>query len=196
MKTQTLLLINGAETRGVAQGQLSQELIELACHELQNHYNILQTTVADGYNVREEQEKFKQADVILFQYPVFWFSVPAGLKAYLDEVYEHGVFFEGSERYGEGGLLKGKHYLLSTTWNAPEEAFLDKEYFFDGRLQEEVLVAMHKAQQYIGMQPLASFAAFDVVANPRLDKLRDSWRRHLHQVLIKQVEPESVLDCA
>ncbi|BFM14778.1 NAD(P)H-dependent oxidoreductase [Maricurvus nonylphenolicus] len=196
MKTQTLLLINGAESRGVAQGQLSQTLIELASNELQNHFNILQTTVADGYNVREEQEKFKQADVVLFQYPVFWFSVPAGLKAYMDEVYEHGVFFEGSDRYGEGGLLRGKRYLLSTTWNAPEEAFLDKAHFFDGRLQKEVLVAMHKAQQYVGMRPLASFAAFDVVANPRLDKLRESWRRHLHQELIKQIEPESTLEIA
>lgn len=190
MKKQTLLLINGAETRGVAQGELTQALFELAGKELQAHFNILQTTVAAGYSVSEEQEKFKQADIVLFQYPVFWFSVPARLKAYIDEVYEVGVFFEGSERYGEGGLLKGKRYLISTTWNAPQEAFSNTDQFFEGDLLEDILVAMHKTQQYVGMTPLPSFGAFDVVANPRVDRLRKSWSKHLQDELISLVTPE------
>ncbi len=190
MKKQTLLLINGAEARGVAQGELSQTLIELAAKELQVHFNILQTTVAAGYSVSEEQEKFKQADIVLFQYPVFWFSVPAGLKAYLDEVYEFGVFFEGSERYGEGGLLTGKRYLISTTWNAPQEAFSNTDQFFEGDLLEDILVSMHKTQQYVGMKPLPSFGAYDVVNNPRVESLRKSWARHLHEELISLVTPQ------
>jgi NADPH dehydrogenase (quinone) len=190
MKKQTLLLINGAEARGVAQGELNQALLELASKELQAHFNILQTTVAAGYSVSEEQEKFKQADIVLFQYPVFWFSVPARLKAYLDEVYEFGVFFEGSERYGEGGLLTGKRYLISTTWNAPEEAFSNEDHFFEGCLLEDILVAMHKTQQYVGMTPLPSFGAYDVVGNPRVDELRKSWAKHLHEELISLVAPQ------
>jgi len=192
MVKQNMLLINGAETRGVAQGQLNQTLFELAKTELQDHYRVLHTSVADGYRVCEEQDKFQQADIVLFQYPVFWFSVPAALKAYIDDVYEYGHFFEGSERYGEGGLLRGKRYLLSTTWNAPEEVFVNEDHFFEGLSMEEVLIGMHKTQQYVGMTPLASFGAFDVVDNPQLKLQCASWCKHLQAELTSLVVSEPV----
>jgi len=187
MKQQTLLLINGAQARGVAKGLLNQTLFELAKTELKSHYRILETTIADGYQISDEQEKFKQADIIIFQFPVFWFSVPGCLKTYLDEVYEHGVFFTGSDRYGSGGLLQGKHYLLSTSWNAPEDVFTTKDSFFDGRAMDEVLLGMHKTQQYVGMSPMMSFGTFDVVSNPQLDHHKAAWRQHLQTELINRV---------
>jgi len=186
----TLLIINGAETRGVAQGQLNKTLFDIAKEQLQAQYNILETQVAGGYRVAEEQAKFTQADVVLFQYPVFWFGVPAVLKAYLDTVYEHGVFFEGSDHYGEGGLLQGRRYLLSTTWNAPQQVFSNQQQFFDGRSLEELLLAMHKTQQYIGMRALPSFAAFDVVANPNIEDQAMRWREHLQAELISPLVSE------
>ena len=186
----TLLIINGAETRGVAQGRLNKTLFEAAKAQLQAHYHILETQVAEGYRVAEEQAKFSQADAVLFQYPVFWFGVPAVLKAYIDAVYEHGIFFEGSEHYGEGGLLPGRRYLLSTTWNAPAQVFEDQQQFFDGRSLEELLLAMHKTQQYVGMRALRSFAAFDVVANPNIEEQTTRWREHLQAELISPLETQ------
>jgi modulator of drug activity B len=192
MKQQTVLIINGAQARGVAQGLLNKTLFELAKAELQSHYQVLETTIAEGYQIREEQEKFKQADVVIFQYPVFWFSVPGALKTYLDDVYEHGVFFTGSDRYGEGGLLQGKRYLLSTSWNAPHDVFSGKDAFFDGRAMDEVLLGMHKTQAYIGMSPLKSFGAFDVVGNPQLDFQRAAWRQHLQTELLDRASATTV----
>jgi len=188
----TLLIINGAETRGVAQGQLNKTLFDTAKTQLQSHYQILETHVASGYKIAEEQAKFTQADLVLFQYPVFWFGVPAVLKSYLDTIYEHGVFFEGSDQYGKGGLLQGRRYLLSTTWNAPEQVFSNPEQFFDGRSLEELLLAMHKTQQYVGMQSLPSFAAFDVVSNPNIEQQALRWREHLQAELISPLAAQAV----
>jgi len=188
----TLLIINGAETRGVAQGQLNKTLFDTAKTQLQSHYQILETHVASGYKIAEEQAKFTQADLVLFQYPVFWFGVPAVLKSYLDTIYEHGVFFEGSDQYGKGGLLQGRRYLLSTTWNAPEQVFSNTEQFFDGRSLEELLLAMHKTQQYVGMQSLPSFAAFDVVSNPNIEQQALRWREHLQAELISPLAAQAV----
>ncbi|EKU16338.1 putative nAD(P)H-dependent quinone reductase [Streptococcus intermedius BA1] len=36
--------------------------------------------------------------------------------------------------YGQGGLMKEKEYILSTTWNAPEEAFNNSTAFFNGKM--------------------------------------------------------------
>ncbi|WP_422917560.1 NAD(P)H-dependent oxidoreductase [Salinicola tamaricis] len=55
------------------------------------------------------------------------------MKRYLDEVFTagHGSLYasdgrsrqDPSRQYGSGGLLQGRRYLLSLTWNAPREAF-------------------------------------------------------------------------
>ncbi|MGQ7173731.1 hypothetical protein ACUOCP_53485, partial [Escherichia sp. R-CC3] len=37
-----------------------------------------------------------------------------------------------SKKYGSGGLVQGKKYMLSLTWNAPMEAFTEKDQFFHG----------------------------------------------------------------
>ena len=46
-------------------------------------------------DVPTEQERLKQAQNIVFQFPLYWYSLPAILKAYLDTVFTHG-FAHGS----------------------------------------------------------------------------------------------------
>ena len=41
-------------------------------------------------DIATEQEALVGADVIIFHHPVFWFSVPAAMKCYLDEVFQYG----------------------------------------------------------------------------------------------------------
>ena len=73
----------------------------------ENHH-VKTTTIQDGYNIKEEQDKFLWADVVIYQTPIYWFSVPGLFKTYMDEVYEYGLFFKGADEYGTGGLLKRK----------------------------------------------------------------------------------------
>lgn len=54
-------------------------------------------------DVKAEQEAIVRADAIVIQYPMYWYSMPAVLKGYLDDVYAYGF------AYGTGGeALKGK----------------------------------------------------------------------------------------
>lgn len=62
------------------------------------------TIIEDGYDINQELEKFSWADIIIFQAPVNWFSIPWSFKKYLDEIYLHGIFYKGSYQYGEGYL--------------------------------------------------------------------------------------------
>ena len=63
-----------------------------------------------------EQERLVAADLIIFHHPIFWFSMPAGLKHYMDEVFQYG-FAYGST----GGKLRGKKFIHSyTTACCPE----------------------------------------------------------------------------
>ena len=55
-----------------------------------------------------------KADVIVFQFPTHWYSVPGILKLYIDTVMEHGWAYGST-----GTALKGKAFIISTTGGAP-----------------------------------------------------------------------------
>ena len=76
------------------------------------------------------------ADLIIFNFLFIGFNVPGKLKLYMDVSFEYGQFYSFADTYGQGGLMKNKEYILSTTWNAPEEAFINLTTF----LMEKMLM--------------------------------------------------------
>lgn len=73
---------------------------------------------SDGYDVAAEQAALVEADVIVWHFPFYWYSVPALVKKWIDDVLAHGF------AYGSGGTaLHGKHLLISFTTGAPEAEY-------------------------------------------------------------------------
>ncbi len=61
--------------------------------------------------------------MILFQFPLFWYSTPSLLKEWLDLVLEHGF------AYGtDGDRLTGKTLMLAVTTGGPEDAYTPSGY--------------------------------------------------------------------
>ncbi|PEG08149.1 NAD(P)H-dependent oxidoreductase [Bacillus wiedmannii] len=178
-----IFIINGHEKYGAKEGRLNRTLVDYMVTVLSEKHHVKTTTVQDGYSIKEEQEKFLWADVVIYQTPIYWFSVPGLFKTYMDEVYEYGLFFKGADEYGTGGLLKEKQYMFSTTWNAPEKAFGDKTKFFEGESLESALSHLHRVQKFLGMSPLKSFACYDVVKHPTVEKYLENLRDHLDGVI-------------
>lgn len=152
-------------------------------------HNVLTTVVDSEYSIDEEIQKFANSDIIIYQMPAWWMGEPWTVKRYIDEVFTigHGVLYandgrsrsDASKKYGSGGLLNGKKYMLSLTWNAPLEAFNDPEQFFDGVGVEGVYLHFHKANQFLGLEPLPSFIANDVEKNPQIEKDIVRYLQHL-----------------
>ena len=69
-------------------------------------------------DVEQEQNKLLKADIIVLQYPVFWYSMPSLLEKWMEETFKHG-FSHGST----GDKLKGKKVIISLTTGAPEEVY-------------------------------------------------------------------------
>ncbi len=187
-----VFLINGHQAWEIAPGKLNKSLLDIAREKFTaKGYEIKYTHIEDEYNVSEEVEKFLWADIIIFQTPVYWMSVPWGFKKYIDEVYMagYGKMFDDDGRsrsedskYGSGGMLRGKKYMLSTTWNAPLEAFTDSDQFFEGKGVDGVFFSFHKAQEFIGLQQVPTFACYDVLKSPDIDNDFDRFKSHLKQV--------------
>lgn len=69
-------------------------------------------------DVETEQKRLLRADIIVLQFPVFWYSAPSILERWMEEVFRHG-FSHGST----GDKLKGKKLVLSFTTGAPEAMY-------------------------------------------------------------------------
>jgi glutathione-regulated potassium-efflux system ancillary protein KefG len=65
-----------------------------------------------------EQQRLLDHDVVLFQFPLFWYSTPSIVKEWQDLVLEHGFAYGG-----DGDRLAGKRMMLAVTAAGPEDAY-------------------------------------------------------------------------
>ncbi len=79
-------------------------------------------------DIQKEQDLIRQADILVFVYPVWWFSMPAILKGYIDRVFFRGFAYDYKGPMIQG-LLKGKKTILLSTTGGPRFA-----YYFLGYL--------------------------------------------------------------
>ena len=182
-----ILIINGHQKTDFASGKLNRTLV----NEMKKFFGrkksnkIKTTTIQRGYTPETESKKFKWADVIIYQFPVYWFSVPALFQQYMQDVYAYGRFYQTTDKpYGQGGLLQGKKYMFSSTWNAPINAFGNG--FWKGIPNpDSALIHLHKAQQFIGLTALPCFSCHDVVKNPQIKEYLTNLKKHLIAVFGK-----------
>ena len=67
---------------------------------------------------RRFQEKIKEADQLIFIYPIWWYSMPAALKGFFDRVFTPRFAFL-YEKTLPKGLLKGKKTIVFHTTGGP-----------------------------------------------------------------------------
>ena len=102
-------------------------------------------------DVNVEQQRLLDHDVVLFQFPLFWYSTPSIIKEWEDLVLEHGF------AYGMGGdELAGKRMMLAVTGAGPADAYTHDGYqnfplrtFLTPLEQTARLCKMHFAAPYV-----------------------------------------------
>lgn len=105
-------------------------------------------------DVTAEQQALLRHQTVVFQYPLYWYNMPAVLKQYFDSVLTHGF------AYGSGGdQLKGKYFVPSITIGAPEQ-----DYRADGTAHfrvHELCKNMEQTAYYTQMRYIDPFYFHD-----------------------------------
>lgn len=110
-------------------------------------------------DIAAEVEKLKTADLVIFNFPIYWFSVPAMLKGWIDRVLISGVCYGGMRFYDQGGL-KGKKAALSFTLGGREHMFGPGA--IHGELELMLRPLLRGTLAYVGMDVLPFFPGYHI----------------------------------
>lgn len=73
-------------------------------------------------DVVTEQAKLARADLLILQFPMWWFGMPAILKGWVDRVFTRGFAYLPGHKY-DTGLLAGKLAMVSVTTGTSEDTY-------------------------------------------------------------------------
>lgn len=187
-----IFVINAGQELAESKGELNKIMASWTKSYFEaKGYEVKVTHVSEGYIIKEEVDKFVWADLVFYHTPIWWFSVPFDFKRYIDEVFTEGIgngMLKNDGRrsanpkmnYGRGGLLDGRKYMLTTTWNAPLEAFtIPGELFEQTDVDKGVMFGFHIMNTFVSMESLPSFHLYDVMKDPQMAEYEKSYKEHL-----------------
>lgn len=133
-------------------------------HE-QRHATAARAYAAD---ILREQDRVVRADLLLFQFPLWWYAPPAIVKGWADRVLTHGFAYTDEAMFDKG-LLRGKCAMLAITTGGTREE-LDADAEFTGSVEAILRPFGGGVLQFTGMrlaQPFVAYAPASRTADER-----------------------------
>lgn len=110
-------------------------------------------------DIRDEIERVAWADLLIFQFPIWWSSMPAILKGWFDRVFVQGFVVNLEEgRVYERGCLKGKKAMVVVTTGSTREMYSPGG--IHGDIEHHLSLITHNIFEFVGMTALPSFIVF------------------------------------
>ncbi|MFC1235502.1 NAD(P)H-dependent oxidoreductase [Vibrio sp. F74] len=130
-------------------------------------------------DIDAEQQQLENHDIIVFQFPLYWYSTPSMLKEWQDLVLEHGF------AYGEDGTaLMNKSFMCALTAGGPEEAYRKDGY--NHFTISELLYPLEQMANLTHMTYLPPFTLFGsrtAVEEGKLNAHLEQWRTKLDDLV-------------
>ncbi|AIM36970.1 NAD(P)H-dependent oxidoreductase [Sphingobacterium sp. SG20118] len=197
-----VLIINAGQKFAHSGGRYNQTVTKntLSFFERFENVEVKLTNIEDGYDNEEEVENFVWADYIIYHTPMWWFQIPNGFKKYIDEVFtvghKKGIYNSDGRtsknpeiNYGTGGMLQGRKYMVTSSWNAPKTAFtLPGEFFNETSVDNGPLFGFHRMNAFASLEKMESFHFYDVEKNADVTRDMTEYTKHLEKVFGQQLK--------
>ncbi len=138
-------------------------------------------------DIMMEMEKVKWADLLIFQFPIYFTGMPAIMKGWIDRVFAAGFAFNPikQEVYDEG-LLKGKKAMLVISTGAEEDWYSPGGKH--GDIRELLTYIIHCTFEYVGMEVLDTHFTFGA-GKMSPERVEDEFARYRKR--LDSIIPES-----
>jgi NAD(P)H dehydrogenase (quinone) len=110
-------------------------------------------------DIESEIRKLLWCDFLILQFPLWWFSVPAMMKGWIDRVFVNGVVYGSGRRFDTGGLKGRKGMLVTTTACLP--GMVEPDGLL-GSLDAMLWHLTHGTLAYAGLQVLPTLASWSI----------------------------------
>ncbi|MFC0059800.1 NAD(P)H-dependent oxidoreductase [Vibrio inusitatus] len=135
-------------------------------------------------DIEREQQRLLDHDVIIFQFPLYWYSTPSILKEWQDLVLEYGF------AYGhEGTAIQGKQFFCAITAGGKEDAYQTDGY--NHYTIRELLHPIEQTAALTGMNYWAPFVLFGsrtALEEGRVQEHVTSWKQLLEALVAGRVD--------
>ena len=135
----------------------SRENPEYLVYALEQRLGVKKQSIAA--DIQGELDKLLWADLLILNFPIFWFSAPAMLKGWIDRVLVSGVCYGGKRFYDQGGLA-GKRAMVTVTLGGREHMF--GEGAIHGPLEDMLRPILRGTLAYVGYDVMPPFVAWHV----------------------------------
>lgn len=139
-----------------------------------------------SHDILVEQQKVHECDLLVLQFPLWWFSMPAILKGWVDRVMTLGFAYGDGKWYDAGGL-QGRRAMLSITTGGPSHYYSDRG--INGNIDQLLYPIHHGILFFCGFTVLPPFVAWSPahIEQPGRQDLIAAYEKHLGG--IDQAEP-------
>lgn len=108
-------------------------------------------------DIAGEIEKLKRADVVIFQFPIWWFGMPAILKGWADRILVRGFAYFPGRKY-DTGMFRGKTAMVAATTGTSADTYAPDG--IDGDILTVLWPAHNGLLRYSGFDVLPPFVAY------------------------------------
>ncbi|MEQ9607271.1 MAG: NAD(P)H-dependent oxidoreductase [Kiloniellaceae bacterium] len=109
-------------------------------------------------DIVQEQEKLFACNVLILQFPLWWFSMPALLKGWVDRVFAMGRVYGGGHWY-ERGRLEGRRAMVSVTTGGPSSMYGPDG--LNGDINMLLYPIQHGILRFVGFDVLPPFIVWE-----------------------------------
>lgn len=124
--------------------------------------------------LKVEMDKLEWCDVVIFNFPLWWFGLPAVLKGWVDRVFAMGFVYGNGKGIYENGTLKEKTAFICMTTGGPEMAYNGGK---NGDLENILFPVHHGMFYFTGMTVLPPFISFSP-ARKSEEELKEELNRY------------------
>lgn len=109
-------------------------------------------------SLKTEMDKLEWCDTLIFNFPLWWFGLPAVLKGWVDRVFAMGLTYGAGKGVYDNGTYKDKTAFLTFTTGGPEVAYGNTGK--NGNLDTILYPIQHGMLYFVGMTVLPPFICF------------------------------------
>jgi NAD(P)H dehydrogenase (quinone) len=108
-------------------------------------------------DIATEMEKLKRADLVIFQFPIWWFGMPAILKGWADRIFARGFAYIPGRKY-DTGMFRGKTAMIAATTGTSADTYAPDG--IDGDILTVLWPIHNGLLRYSGFDVLPPFVAY------------------------------------